>query len=347
MNDLELKLLDAIPTTAGILMRFAYERAQAAGIELEPLLTKAGLSKQQVEDIDARISVERQIRFLNLVASALQDEYLGFRLAQQLDDLRKLGLLYYVAASSETCGVALRRIARYVSITNESVSIRYLERKDIRLVHDFVGVARHLDRHQIEWWLTALIRLCRQLTGCPVAPSRVSLVHRRRRVGNFSEFAAFFRCDIEFGAAVDEVVFPLSVAAIPVVSADPYLHKLAMACCEEALSHRSTKGGPFRVIVENAIAPLLPDGSARAREIAAQCGLSKRTFVRRLMSESLTFSEILSDLRRDLATEYLADNSLSISQIAWLLGYQEVGAFTNAFKRWTGKTPREARLQPR
>jgi AraC-like DNA-binding protein len=63
------------------------------------------------------------------------------------------------------------------------------------------------------------------------------------------------------------------------------------------------------------------------------------------MSESLTFSEVLNDLRRDLAAQYLADHALSISQIAWLLGYQEVSAFTNAFKRWTGRTPRDARTR--
>jgi AraC-like DNA-binding protein len=47
----------------------------------------------------------------------------------------------------------------------------------------------------------------------------------------------------------------------------------------------------------------------------------------------------------DLATRYLADKQLSISQIAWLLGYQEVGGFSHAFKRWTGKTPREMRAR--
>jgi diadenosine tetraphosphate (Ap4A) HIT family hydrolase len=46
--------------------------------------------------------------------------------------------------------------------------------------------------------------------------------------------------------------------------------------------------------------------------------------------------------RGDLARQYLSDPDLSISRIAWLLGYQEVSAFTHAFKRRTGKTPREA-----
>jgi AraC-like DNA-binding protein len=52
---------------------------------------------------------------------------------------------------------------------------------------------------------------------------------------------------------------------------------------------------------------------------------------------------MLKELRMDLATRDLADKDLSITQIAWLLGYREVSAFTNAFKRWTGKTPRTAR----
>jgi AraC-like DNA-binding protein len=342
VHDIEPKRLGAILTATGTATRLAYERAQATGIELEPLLKKAGLTKRQVEDVDIRLDAQCQIMFLNLAANALQDKYLGFHLGQ-LAELRYLGLLYYVAASSDTLGGALRRVARYVSMTNESMAMNYVEGKDIRIVINCVGVSRHLYRHQIEFGLTVLIRLLRKLTNCLVEPNRVRLIHRR--AGNFSEFAAFLGCDIEFGALVDEVAFAAPIADMPVVSADPYLNKLLIVNCEEALYHRSTKRGQFRAVVENAIAPLLPHGNAHATEIAPRCGLSQRTFVRRLASESVTFSEVLNGLRRELATQYLADLGLSISQIAWLLGYREVSAFTNAFKRWTGKTPREARGQ--
>ena len=90
MHDLEPKRLGAIPTAAGVLTRLAYERAQAAGIELESLLKKAGLTKQQVEDVDARLDARSQIRFLNLAASALQDESLGFHLAEELGVVERL-----------------------------------------------------------------------------------------------------------------------------------------------------------------------------------------------------------------------------------------------------------------
>jgi hypothetical protein len=101
VHDLGPKRLGAIPTAAGTMTRLTYERAQAARIELEPLLKKAGLTKQQVEDIDARISAQSQISFLDLAARALQDEHLGFHVCHTAE-LRRFGLLYYAAASSDT-----------------------------------------------------------------------------------------------------------------------------------------------------------------------------------------------------------------------------------------------------
>jgi AraC-like DNA-binding protein len=59
----------------------------------------------------------------------------------------------------------------------------------------------------------------------------------------------------------------------------------------------------------------------------------------------VTFSAVLQGLRRDLARQYFSHPDSSISRIAWLLGYQEVSAFTHAYKRWSGKTPREARAE--
>jgi AraC-like DNA-binding protein len=158
-----------------------------------------------------------------------------------------------------------------------------------------------------------------------------------------SEFVKFLGGDVKFGAAVDEIAFATTIKLVPVVGADPYLNKLLISNCEELFSGRPTNRNAFRSSVENAIVPLLPHGRIRAGEIARRLGVGQRTFARRLSSEGLTFSNVLESLRCDLAERYLTDDDLSISQIAWLLGYQEVSAFTHAFKRWTRKTPREAR----
>ncbi|MGB7855450.1 MAG: helix-turn-helix transcriptional regulator, partial [Pseudolabrys sp.] len=99
--------------------------------------------------------------------------------------------------------------------------------------------------------------------------------------------------------------------------------------------------GSFRSAVENAIAPLLPHGRATAAEVARRLGLSQRTFARRLSSEGLTFSELLENMRSNLASRYLVEGDMAVSEVAWLLGYREVGSFSHAFRRWTGKTPRD------
>jgi AraC-like DNA-binding protein len=229
-------------------------------------------------------------------------------------------------------------------IVNESILLRvHGDGKDLALISTYVGIKRLSDRHQIEFWVTALVRICRQLTGRRLLPSYVGLVHRRK--GGAPELVRFLGCDVVFGAATDEVAFPGTVKQLPVVCADPYLNKLLIKYCEEARRHREAGRLTCRIDVENAIAPLLPHGKAGAGEIARQLGMSPRTLARRLRSEGLTSRGILSELRCDLAKRYLREEDLPISKIAWLLGYQDVSGFTHAFKRWTGKTPREARAQ--
>ena len=340
MRDVDAKRLSAFPSAAGGITRLACARVTHAGKELEPLLKKAALTRRQIEDPAARLRVRDQINFLNLAADALRDDLLGFHLAQPAD-LREMGALYYVLASSETIGEALQRVARYSSIVNEGMALKYIDDKDVCMTFDYVGVSRHLDRHQIEFLVTVLVRICWQLTGLRSVPSRVSLTHRRE--SGCSEFSAFFGCEVEFGAAVDEVAFVTTIKHKSIVSADSYLNRFLVSYFEEAHSRRPTNRGPFRSSVENGIVPLLPHGKARAGEIARRLGVSQRTLARRLSVEGLTFSEVLDSLRSDLAERYLTDDELSISQVAWLLGYQEVSALTHAFKRWTGKTPREVR----
>jgi AraC-like DNA-binding protein len=332
---------DRLPSTIGGMTRLAYARAKAADIALDPLLKKAGLTRFQIEDPKAVIRVRDQIKFLDLVAAALEDDCLGFHLAQTAD-LRQMGFLYYVLASSKTLIEALQRAARYSSINNEGILQRCIDGKSVGMSIHYVGVSRHLDQHQIEFWMTALLRTCRQLTGLRLRPERVRLTHRRPPN---TEFFEFFGDNVEFGATADDIMFSNSIRQSPVVGADPYLNNLLISYCEEAISRRPRKSGPFQASVENAVVPLLPHGKARASEIASQLGLSERTFARRLSQEGLTFSELLERLRSDLANRHLADRGLAISQIAWSLGYRDVGAFSHAFKRWTGKTPGKARAE--
>ena len=110
---------------------------------------------------------------------------------------------------------------------------------------EYVGVPRKSERHQIEFWITALVRICRQLAGQRVLPSRVTVTHRRRE--SSSELSAFLGSDMVFGAAVDEVAFSETIRHLPVVGADPYLNELLRKHFEEALRNRRTNRSPVRI----------------------------------------------------------------------------------------------------
>lgn len=330
-------------SAVGTIARLADAFARQKGVDADKLLRRAGLSRAQIDNPKARVQVEGQIRFLNLVAAATRDDLLGFHLSLDFD-LRMVGLLYYVFASSETLGDALCNAARCSSIVNESIRMKIHDgSRRVGFIFEPVGIARRSDRHQIEFWIAAVIRACRLITKRHVTPESISFAHARKPA---PELSKFFGSPIAFGADDDELTFSPAIRSIPVVSADPYLNELLVHYCEQALAGQRANGA-FSASVENTLAVLLPHGKARIREVARKLGLTPKTLARRLAAEGLTFSDILRNLRIGLADRHLADRTLSISQIAWLLGYRGVSAFTNAYRHWTGHAPRISRQRAR
>jgi len=324
----------------GGLSRLAIARLKRAGVPVAPLLKRVGLTPEMIADPEERLSVRSQVALLDEAAIALKDDCLGFTLAREFDP-RELGLLYYVMASSQTLGDALKRVARYSQITNEALVVRYREGNRLIISLSYSGVPRHSERHQIEFCMFAVLRLCRMLTGQNLVPQSFSIAHYRSE--GISEMARFVGTKVGFGADKDEFALNVDARELPLIHSDTHLNDLLLKYCEAALVDRRGDMSQLRTRVENAISSVLPHGRVLVEDVARSLGMSKRTLARRLSDEGLNFTEILQQLRRDLAVRYLDDRKLHVSKIAWLLGFHEVSAFTHAYKRWTGKTPREMR----
>jgi AraC-like DNA-binding protein len=331
------------PTATGGIARLAYEQAKTMGTDVTRFLNHAKLTLKQVTDDRIRVPVKAQIEFLSLVANALQNEFLGIRLAQTVD-LREIGLLYYVLASSEKLNDALHRVSRYSGINNEGVRIIYHQHKG-SLTFQHVGIARLSDHHQVEFFVTILLRACRHIAGRHLMPESIRFIHRRTRLP--SDLRSFFGCDVSFGNKADEISFSKNALHFAVVRADPYLNSLLEKLCQETISERRAISSDWRLQVENALARLLPHGQGRMSEVCRELGVSSRTLSRRLTSEGYTFAEVVDELRRDLANRYLREPELTISKIAWLLGYRQTSSFDHAFKRWTGQIPSRVRARTR
>lgn len=333
-----------LPTYAGVLSRLAAERMIQSGIEVGPFLAQAGLPPNLLEDPAIKISAKSQISFLSIAEASLSDHLLGFHLALSFD-LRELGSFYYHLASCDTLGHALEAAVKLNSVINEGIRIRTKRATLFSIDFDYVGLERHLDHHQIEFWMTCTLRLCRHLTKLELIPSYIGFVHRHD--GDVSELERYFACRVSFQARQDRISLELQAADLPLATVDPYLNRILSAYHRDTIEQHHTLHEPLRVRVENCIVPRLPDGTASIVNISNDLGMSSRTLARRLADEGLTFSSVLEELRSDLANRYLLNRSLSISQISWLLGYRELSSFVHAFQRWTGMSPTEVRRQSR
>ncbi|WP_262300264.1 AraC family transcriptional regulator [Microvirga sesbaniae] len=332
----------ALPTSAGVLSRLAAQRMTQAGLMVGPLLAEAGLPSDILEDSNVRVSARSQIIFLNLVAESLQDSLLGFHIARDFD-LRELGTFYYLLASTDAVGTAIDAAARYDFVMNEGIRLQQTRASIFSVSYAYVGLERNLDRHQMEFWVTCMVRLCRHLTNLDINPSGVEFVHARE--GDVSEMERYFASSISFAAQQDRISFGVEVPDLPLVTADPYLNRILRDYHQESLDQHRKFHDSLRVRVENAIMPRLPHGTATIGSIASDLGMSSRTLSRRLADDGLTFTTILDDLRSNLSRRYLPNRTLSVSQIAWLLGYKELSSFVHAFQRWTGTTPTDVRRQ--
>ena len=168
------------------------------------------------------------------------------------------------------------------------------------------------------------------------------------RDSELEDFERYFRCPVVFGGDADRLEYDQETLDIAAPDADPDLLALLRGYADEAAKRRSAVEGTIRDAVETELHRLLPKSRGGGIEaVASALGLGARSLARRLAQEGTTYSEVLETLRRTRpAVQYLRDPQLSLDEIAWLLGYSEIGAFSTAFRRWSGVAPGVARNDP-
>ena len=329
--------------TRGIAARETLSYLDRRGIDAEPALIGAGISRRGLSQNDIGLPVASQYRFLELAAVEANDQLLGLHVAAEMD-LRSIGLLFYLTGSAPTVSEALENLARYSRTTNEALTVEISRRRDAVILS-----IRHLqefdEQHRQFFELLALwvIRTLQKETNRDFTLLHVTFT--RVRNANLREVHHLLRCPVDFAQAVDSWVLPQHVMDLPVVSGDSQLLRILTAHADDLLAERHSVTG-LQSMVANQLTSLLPSGEARAAVVARQLGMSPRSLTRRLTEEGTTFGEILERLRQRLAARYLAGDRMSVQQTAWLLGYSEVGAFNHAYKRWTGTAPRRTRRPP-
>jgi len=306
-------------------------------VPVAPLLRRAGLSEHDLDNRQNRVSAASQYRFFEHAAEAMDDGAFGLHLAKEADP-REAGLLFYVMSAANDIGEALALFARYTRIVNEALRVK-LVRAPEGVVAEiaFVGLSRHSAKQATEFGVALIFKALREMSGRNIHPTHVSFIHGRN--SDLRSFERFFRRPVEFGASGDRFSLSHETLALPLVTEDRYLLETLQPICDEAAKQRSTAIGSLRAAVENETQKLLPHGKAKRPIVARTLGLSERTLTRKLAEEGTTYEQVVDRLRQSLALQYIKERDISLSQVAWLLGYEGSTSFNHAFKRWTGVSP--------
>jgi AraC-like DNA-binding protein len=308
-------------------------------------MRRAGLPRRLLSDGSEAVRCTDFVAFLEEAARLAGDDLLGFNLGLSYD-LRASGLAGYVAIAAATVREAMTNAVRYGALRDTS-AVYALEGGDglIRFRIDSRSAHMRGSRHATEFKAALVLAACHRWIGAGFRPLEMRFAHTRAASRRAIERQ--FNCSVRFGSEATEMVLSPEHLDLPVRGADPHLLALVTRHAEAALANdASARRGDLRARVERVILEELPKGTPTVAAVAEALGMGERTLARRLAGEGTPFRRVVDELRRDMATGYLADPELSLSQIAYLLGYAEQSAFTSAFRRWTGRSPRRFRLAP-
>jgi AraC-like DNA-binding protein len=154
-----------------------------------------------------------------------------------------------------------------------------------------------------------------------------------------AEYDRIFGVPLFFDSHMNAFLADEAILNMKLPRTNPYLSEVLSARAEELLKSLEMSK-TMRGRVENLLIPILHTGEASIDTIAVKLGLSRQTLFRRLKAEGVTFENVLDELRHKLALHYLSAKKISVNETAYLVGFSEPAAFSRAFKRWTGLSPR-------
>jgi AraC-like DNA-binding protein len=316
--------------------------AANAGVPPPDLLHAARLTLAVLADPDAYLPRSQEMRLWDEAVRLTGDQDFGLHLAEWAarSPPDHFDVLAFAVRSSPTLGEHYRLAGRYIRLIHEGIYLLLEEAGDTaRLVHGH-SPAQIGPRHPVEAMLTLTLLHGRQAIGEEFAPLEVCFAHARP--DRVSEQERVFRAPVHYNCPHNALVLPRALLERPQRHAEPRLLAILDRQLGGLLSGLPERHR-FRDMVERSMIEELPEREPVMAVIAAKLHMSVRSLQRRLQSESTSFAEVLSDLRRDRALRYLQDPRISIGEVAFLLGFRDVTAFHRAFRRWTGNTPTEYR----
>lgn len=333
--------LRADPSALHTWLQAAKETVERRGVDAGALLRQAGLDLSAGADPMGRHSARRGLLFWQSALHATGEELLGLDVALQSLPLNFNALGYALMASQDLAQM-YARLARYVHVVTDAAELSFeADAQGGRLTISgdralLAGADEATSWSIFDYAMLAVVRGSRMLWGRDFQPLELRL--QRRVPADRAKYERIFRCTPVYGCADNTLVLDLETLYRPLSSAN-----LAVARTSEEAMERYSSDWQQRDLSQRLallLKDMLPGGEPQQQDVAQRLGLTMRSLQRRLAEHGTSYREVLNRTRHELALDYLGSRRHAVGEVAFLLGFSEVSAFTRAFKRWTGDSPR-------
>lgn len=320
---------------------FAY--AQGRGLSRAQLAEHFAVDLAALDDMDGRIPLQTFVRMWDELPELVDDPDMPVHVCEYTSaiEMPLVGLLFL---ASRTLGDGFQQLERYQRITHDiseqpaSGWVREGAVAHVVLYHERSAIAPPTGA--VIDALLSMLRIAQMATGKLVTPLAVSLRHPRP--SNPALYHEAFGCTVQFDATRDRMTLAASVLALPHLEPSRTLEQIASAYADAMVARLPTGDCPLSA-ARRVIRDRLPAGEISLAELSSALGVGKRTLQRRLEQSGTSLRALVDEERKARAIEYISRPKLSLSDIALLLGFSELSAFTRAFTRWTDVTPSEYR----
>ncbi|MBX9683045.1 MAG: AraC family transcriptional regulator [Hyphomicrobium sp.] len=311
--------------------------------DIDRIFGNAGIAPEMAGLPTLKLSLHAFCRLFEQSSRLTRNDNFGLWFGNQFD-ARDLGLWGYAALSAPTLGEALATLIELLPLHQESTSMHLqpehtgLMRLDYR-----IECPQIVERRQdAELSLGMFLNVMREALGVSWSPEEVHFEHPKP--SGWRDHQRAFGAPVFFSQPSNALLFKPHCLAMAMPAKDARL-LLAMRLCLVRLNQSDAARVCVSDLVSSAVRARLPDGCPPLELIAAEIRLSLKTVKRELRRDGLSYKDLVEKTRHDLALSYIGKHQLPISEIALLLGYSELSAFSRAVRRWTGHSPRALRAQ--
>lgn len=307
------------------------------GCDPAPIFAAAEICLEDLSDPNARFPTRKTSALMQGSVMATADPAFGLAVGRHMRPTSAHAMGFSIWASNNL-REAIERVQKFFKIYTTSCYCAFEKQGEQYLIssHAYPAYQALINPEDLEAMISTILQTFRHLFPGRLEIYKVGL-SRPGPPKNVADFERFFKCPIEWGYNGLYVQLNAEQVEAQLPTANAELALQSDKLCQDYIVRFDRQDIINQV--SNTLVEMLPQGEPGMAEVASKLMLSSRTLQRKLKSQNSCFKQLLEDVRREMAIQYIRQTHVPIGEISYRLGFAHINNFSRAFKRWTGKTP--------